>query len=93
MVSSENVAQLWAQGGLCRFHSTALDALDLPADAIYALRDLGLPRQMEPFFWTDADEADIPTLGTYVGQDSARLAQYYRIGTDEGTQICIARGT
>lgn len=78
--------------GLRRFQQEELDGLMLPADAARHLQEFGVPVQVGPYFLASSGEP--VGLGEYAASTGAPdaptyAAQWCRVGTDHGAEICI----
>jgi len=74
-----------------------LRTLDIPSAAKLALEQIGLPREVEPFFTTNIQETGILALGEYSRFTGTEMLsqgdELYRIGSDYGTEVCIRKGS
>ncbi|WP_078969182.1 SUKH-4 family immunity protein [Streptomyces cyaneogriseus] len=100
-VPPEAVAQELAAAfgpGLFRFEQAAVDRQGVPPVVAHTLVVAGLPVDMGPFFWAQAQPGrPVPTLAELAAERGVRPASdagsYLVVGSDFGKAICVQYGT
>ncbi|MFF5255785.1 SUKH-4 family immunity protein [Streptomyces leeuwenhoekii] len=100
-VPPEGVAQELAGAfgpGLFRFERAAVDRQGVPPVVAHTLVVAGLPVDMGPFFWAQAQPGrPVPTLAELAAERGVRPApdagSYLVVGSDFGKAICVQYGT
>lgn len=100
-VPPEGVAQELAAAfgpGLFRFEQIAVDRQGVPPVVAHSLVVAGLPLDMGPFFWAQAQPGrPVPTLAELAAERGVRPASdagsYLVMGSDFGKAICVQYGT
>jgi SUKH-4 immunity protein len=83
VISHADLARLWGEANIVR-SSVDAQAVTLPADAFAILKEVGLPRHVDPLFEVrDLAVIKIP------GQSGL----YWRFGSDFGTDLCVSADT
>ncbi|NEY35268.1 hypothetical protein GTU99_24335 [Streptomyces sp. PRKS01-65] len=100
-VPPEAVAQELAGAfgpGLFRFEPAAVDRQGVPPVVAHTLVVAGLPVDMGPFFWAQAQPGrPVPTLAELAAERGVRPApdagSYLVVGSDFGKAVCVQYGT
>ncbi|MEU0027998.1 SUKH-4 family immunity protein [Streptomyces sp. NPDC006335] len=100
-VPPEGVAQELAGAfgpGIFRFEQVAVDRQGVPPVVAHSLVVAGLPVDMGPFFWAQAQPGrPVPTLAELAAergvQPAADAGSYLVMGSDFGKAICVQYGT
>ncbi|MFI6248719.1 SUKH-4 family immunity protein [Streptomyces sp. NPDC051016] len=84
--------------GVFRFEQAAVDRQGVPPVVAHTLVAAGLPLDMGPFFWAQAQPGrPVPTLAELAQERGVRpspdAASYLVMGTDFGKAICVQYGT
>ncbi|MFJ9147366.1 SUKH-4 family immunity protein [Streptomyces sp. NPDC102270] len=100
-IPPEGVAQELAGAfgpGIFRFEQVAVDRQGVPPVVAHSLVVAGLPLDMGPFFWAQAQPGrPVPTLAELAAERGVRPASdagsYLVMGSDFGKAICVQYGT
>ncbi|MFF7280342.1 SUKH-4 family immunity protein [Streptomyces griseorubiginosus] len=100
-VPPEGVAQELAAAfgpGVFRFEQIAVDRQGVPPVVAHSLVVAGLPLDMGPFFWAQAQPGrPVPTLAELAAERGVRPASdagsYLVMGSDFGKAVCVQYGT
>ncbi len=100
-VPPEGVAQELAAAfgpGMIRFEQIAVDRQGVPPVVAHSLVVAGLPLDMGPFFWAQAQPGrPVPTLAELAAERGVRPASdagsYLVMGSDFGKAVCVQYGT
>ncbi|MEV5848749.1 SUKH-4 family immunity protein [Streptomyces sp. NPDC051985] len=84
--------------GVFRFEQAAVDRQGVPPVVAHTLVAAGLPLDMGPFFWAQAQPGrPVPTLAELAQERGVRpspdAASYLVMGTDFGKALCVQYGT